>query len=350
MPQSWQVRSGRRSKALVKAFALRAAEVTGVTAVIGASRWRSARVLVLCYHGVATRDEHEWNPELYVTQSHLRGRFQMLRELGATVLPLNQALTLTRGGTLPPRAVVITFDDGASNFATHAVPVLQEFGFPATVYATTYYLKNQLPVWNIAARYLIWVTRHGPVPEASSIGDLTGERMDKPIDRETLLEAFLKRWQGLGSGEQDDAVRRLARTLGFDDQVMRDSRMWHLMSPAEVTNLPHDLVSVQLHTHRHRQPEDWSGFAGEIEENREVLEGLVGYRPVHFCYPSGVVRPAFPEYLARLGVESATTCAPGLFGPHTDPRLAPRLIDTMLTPETTFRAWVAGTGALISRT
>jgi peptidoglycan/xylan/chitin deacetylase (PgdA/CDA1 family) len=344
------MRYRRLVKAAVKALAFRAAEATGLTKAIGGSRWRSRRVLVLCYHGVATRDEHEWNPELYVTPAHLRQRYRLLQDMGATVLMLDRALELARSGALPPRAVAITFDDGASNFASHAVPILREFGFPATVYVTTYYVTHQLPVWNIAARYIEWATRHAPAPDASAIRNLVDADAGRPPGRAALLDAFLRQWQGRGSMDQDGAIHELASALGFDDRVMRESRMWHLMSPAEVAGLPRDLVSVQLHTHRHRQPEDWSGFAGEIEENREALEGLVGYRPVHFCYPSGIVRPGFPGYLARLGVESATTCAPGLLGPHTDAHLAPRLIDTMLTPETTFRAWVAGTGALISRT
>ena len=337
-------------KAALKAMVLVAAELTGVTAIVRGSRWRSQRVLVLCYHGVSRADEHRWNPELYVTPEHLRRRFSALRELGATVLPLGEALQRCRDGTLPPRAVAITFDDGASNFASHAVPILREFGFPGTVYVTTYYVIHQFPVWNIAARYIEWATRRGPAPDPSVIGRLIGGDTARPnAGRIAMLDTFLRQWQSRGAADQDGAVHELARALGFDDRVMRESRMWHLMTPEQVAGLPRDLVSVQLHTHRHRQPQDWPGYAAEVEENRDVLQRLLGYRPVHFCYPSGEVHPQFPEYLARLGIESATTCVPGLLAPRGNLRLVPRLIDTMLTPDSTFRAWVAGTGALLTR-
>lgn len=46
----------------------------------------------------------------------------------------------------------------------------------------------------------------------------------------------------------------------------------------------------------------------EIEENRVILEPLVGRRLEHFCYPSGVWERGQLDTLRRLGVRSATTC------------------------------------------
>ena len=39
----------------------------------------------------------------------------------------------------PPGAVAITFDDGFENFMPHALPVLQHYGFPATIFAVSGY-------------------------------------------------------------------------------------------------------------------------------------------------------------------------------------------------------------------
>jgi peptidoglycan/xylan/chitin deacetylase (PgdA/CDA1 family) len=53
-----------------------------------------------------------------------------LHELGTKVVPLEQIRT-------SPGAVAITFDDGFRNFYEHALPALQERGFPATVFVVT---------------------------------------------------------------------------------------------------------------------------------------------------------------------------------------------------------------------
>ncbi|SEQ02230.1 Polysaccharide deacetylase [Solimonas aquatica] len=68
------------------------------------------------------------------------GRFAMqmryLKAVGAQVLSMSQACTLLREGREPPpRAVVLSFDDGCDNFYEYALPILQQHGFPAILYA-----------------------------------------------------------------------------------------------------------------------------------------------------------------------------------------------------------------------
>src|SRR4051812_31336533 len=138
--------------------------LSGVHAVggfrrIAESEWRRRRLLILCYHGVSLRDEHEWNGRLFVSPAFLRRRFEILRGAGYTVLPLPEAVAQLRRGTLPPRSVVLTFGDGLHDFFSAAVPLLEEFGYPATNYVSSYYCVNQRPVPDVALRYLLWSAR-----------------------------------------------------------------------------------------------------------------------------------------------------------------------------------------------
>ena len=128
----------------------------GGLGLVAASAWRQRRVLILCYHGVSLDDEHEWDPELFVTPAFLRRRFEILRDNGYAVLPLDEAVTRCANCTLPPRSVVLTFDDGLSDFAQIVAPLLAEFGCPATVYVTTYYSEKRWPVPPPILSYLLW--------------------------------------------------------------------------------------------------------------------------------------------------------------------------------------------------
>ncbi len=127
---------------------------SGFSGYIAGSRWRRRRLLILCYHGVARYDEHQWDPELYVTPAHLEKRLFLLRRNRCTVLPLDEAVARLYDQSLPERAVVLTFDDGYHDFLSVTWPLLKSYGYPATVYLTTHRVDRQLPNTGLFVSYV----------------------------------------------------------------------------------------------------------------------------------------------------------------------------------------------------
>lgn len=80
------------------------------------------------------------------------------------MLPLGEGLRRLRDGTLPPRSICLTFDDGGYDFFQQAYPLLQKYGFPATVYQTTYYTLLERPVFNLVCSYMLWMRRDAVIP------------------------------------------------------------------------------------------------------------------------------------------------------------------------------------------
>jgi peptidoglycan/xylan/chitin deacetylase (PgdA/CDA1 family) len=56
------------------------------------------------------------------------------------------SLAFDHSGPLPEKPVVLTFDDGLADFLTGSLPLLDKYGFPATLYIPTAYV-NQLGSW-----------------------------------------------------------------------------------------------------------------------------------------------------------------------------------------------------------
>ncbi len=281
----------RRSAALAKAYSV--AKNWGVDRAVSGSSWRRRRLLILCWHGISLDDEHRWDPRLYISPSLFRRRLQVLAEGNYNVLPLNEALNRMSRGDLPPRTVVLTFDDGFYNFSVHAAPTLAEFGFPATVYLTTYYVDHQAPVQNLMNSYLKWKCG---VPGAA------------PIDYDSLLER----------------------------------RLLHLMNPDEVQRLSKQRIVFEAHTHRHRTPAEPALMRRELRENMNRIEEITGRRPRHFCYPSGnYCREHFPIF-EQEGLLSATTCEPGISSKADSRYLLPRLLDHGGVSDDQYEAWLSG--------
>ena len=334
----------------LKRGTLSAARSTGILSFTRHTSWRQRRLLILGYHGVSTADEHLWDPELYIPPELLRARLSVLRDGGYAVLPLGEAIARLYDGSLPPRAVALTFDDGSADFHSVALPLLAEFGYPATVYLTSYYCVRQRPVFNTALRYILWKSRDRTFRTDGLTASGGAFRLATAREREAVallvLDHCAKR--ELTGHDKDDVLVETAARLAFDYDDLLRRRLLHLMSPDEVAALPNDLVGVQLHTHRHRVPTDAAAFEQEIVENRTIIANMTGARAAtHFCYPSGVTHPSFPERLRRLGIESATTCFPGIASSASNPLLLPRFIDTVAASPIEFESWLTGVSALL---
>jgi hypothetical protein len=159
-------------------------------------------------------------------------------------------------------------------------------------------------------------------------------------------------WREQWSAEEKHAwLGRFADHVGLDWEEFLQKRVLALMRPEEIGGLDPAIVDVQLHTHRHRVPEQRDLFLREIDDNRRALAdcGLDPRRLTHFCYPSGVHRPALLPWLAAAGVTSAVTTDPGLACRRHNSLLLPRFIDTGATSGVEFEGWVSGLRHFLSR-
>ena len=85
--------------------------------------------LILTYHAI------EPGPgPLFVEPDLFRRHLDCLAAEGARVMALSELATAARSGRIPDRAVAITFDDGFASVVEDAAPLLEERGYPATVF------------------------------------------------------------------------------------------------------------------------------------------------------------------------------------------------------------------------
>jgi peptidoglycan/xylan/chitin deacetylase (PgdA/CDA1 family) len=324
----------------------------GLFPIVARSGWRSRRLLILGYHGISMQDEHESHPKNFLPLPTFEQRMAFLKDFGANVLDLGEGIRRLKTGSLPPRSVCITFDDGYADFYVNAYPVLRKYGFPATVYLTTYYCFYNRPIFRLALAYMMWkrrdhVIEDHPLQWMPPVLDLR-----TPENRLLLLQRcdqYAKTHELTGS-QKDDLAAELASAIHFDYATLTRERLFHLMDPQEVAAVASGGIDIQLHTHRHRTPLDRNLFVREITENRQHVCELTGREDLtHFCYPSGALREDFLPWLKEAGVESAATCVSGLGIAGGNPLLLPRLLDKPELTEDEFGAWLTGLGALMPK-
>jgi peptidoglycan/xylan/chitin deacetylase (PgdA/CDA1 family) len=313
------------------------------------STWRSNQLLILGYHGLSLDDEHAWNPELYLPPRTFQSRMQLIYDLGCSVLPLSDAVIRLQNGTLPKKSVVITVDDGFYDFYARAYPILKYFQFPATVYQTTYYCNREKPVFDVAISYLLWKGSNVSLDAEEFSGNSGVVELRDHNARSDLVIKILNysAAQEFSADEKDNLVESLAQRLGLDYQAFLKSRVLQLMNTEELREISASGIDVQLHTHRHRTPDDRLLFMREIEDNRRFLKAISPTSASHFCYPSGIYESKFLPWLELLGVKSATTCDVALATASVDPLLLPRYMDTSLSSDVEFEGWLSGFSCFI---
>ena len=292
---------------------LQVLKATGVFAVCRRLTRRQARIL--CYHGVALADEHAFQPLLFMRPATFRKQLNTLKALGYPVVSLEHVAALLDGASLPPCAVVLTIDDGWYGTYQHALPALIEHGYPATVYVTTYYVEQQLPVFNVLVSYLFWRSELAVLDVAALGYGLIGNfDLRDPAARALAVRLVQSKDAELGPQARHALSRALGAALGQDVEALTAQRLLSLMTPAELqdaASMPD--IDIQLHTHRHRMGAmTRAEIEREITDNRASLARLLGREFTHFCYPSGNCDRVVWPFLQDLGVRTATTTVAGL--------------------------------------
>lgn len=92
-------------------------------------------ISILMYHQVGDFAPMQAHRSTYCHYRRFESQMAFLHRFRFNVLGMDRALACLRGERpIPPRAVVLTFDDGYENFYEYAWPALSRYGFPAIVY------------------------------------------------------------------------------------------------------------------------------------------------------------------------------------------------------------------------
>jgi peptidoglycan/xylan/chitin deacetylase (PgdA/CDA1 family) len=95
-------------------------------------------VPIILYHWIAVSPI---NSQYYVAPDKFEEEMKLLHDWGYTTITTELLIkAITNGADLPPRPIIITFDDGHLNNYTTAFPIMKEYGFTGAVYIIDNYM------------------------------------------------------------------------------------------------------------------------------------------------------------------------------------------------------------------
>jgi peptidoglycan/xylan/chitin deacetylase (PgdA/CDA1 family) len=240
------------------------------------------------------------------------------------VVSLDQLCDEMERPTQEGHAVAVTFDDGYRDLYTHALPVLQKYQIPATVF---------LPVACMETGQVPWYDRVFLALKA-----LPGDHFDVCLDRRRrfLLSSFEARIQVATEIIQylrtlpDQKRREHCENLEAQVTLPREELANRMLTWDQIRTMCRAGICFGSHTMTHPVVSrlTQTQLESELRQSKQILEERIGTPVRHFAFPFG--RPAdcgtaAPAVLAECGYRSAVTTVEGICAPGDKLFALPRL-------------------------
>lgn len=278
----------------------------------------SGRLSILIFHRVLPRHD-PLNPD-EPDGAEFEERMRWVRDW-FNVLPLVDAVARLESGTLPARALSITFDDGYADNEELAAPILQRLGLSATFFVTTGYLNGGC-MWNDRVIEAVRACQ-GTELDLRPAG-LASYSAATPADRRRAVVAILNGIKHFESEKRQAATEAVVAAAGGTPSPAL------MMTDEQVRNLRRMGMDVGAHTVTHPILTRLSLDAArrEMSEGKARLEAVLGEPVRLFAYPNGVPRQDYAAEHARLardcGFTAAVSTAWGAAGAQSDRFQLPR--------------------------
>jgi len=201
--------------------------------------------------------------------------------------------------TLPKNAAVVTFDDGYRDTLTQALPVLERYSVPATIYVTTDLVGDQYGPFEFRLAEALR-NRAGKSISSLELGiDLSGSISNNP----EKIYRFLRG----NPGKRTTILDKIENESPSGTTMLTDEELRVISE--------HRLITIGAHGHHHVPLTTLSKCAIDesISECISVLEEIIGYSPNHSSYPYGSYNRDVINAVRNLDFMTAVTTCPNIY-------------------------------------
>ena len=263
---------------------------------------------VLTYHRVDEPEARPWldpglisaTPEVFEEQvRYLATHYQVV-----SVSEVIKVFESGNGGLLPPRAMLVTFDDAYCDFEEHVWPILKRYEIPVTLFVPTAYPDQP-------ERTFWWNDLYHAVQNTSRKDDLNTTLGLFPLSHTSRNQTY-KRLRNylktLKHAEAISTVKQLCGELGIEPATNC------ILGWDSLRKLTSEGVTLGAHTRTHLLMNRVA-----LEEARDEaigslhdLEREIGSTLPIFAYPRGEFNEEVATMLAREGFKLAFTTTRGV--------------------------------------
>lgn len=287
---------------------------SGLSAAIG--RRYAGIGSIFAFHRVVPEVAAHLNGELYVSVQFLADWLAALHKAGVELISMSDAVERIEDPgrhSSKRRFVVVTFDDGYADNLAHALPVLERYEVPFTVYVTTALVEGSGYLWWLGLEHLLRMN------EAVEVPPMERRFAAASIEEKVRTIAQVERWVWADLGPRASMLRDVFNQYGVSlSAVTREAGL----SREQLREFgDHPLATIGGHTAGHPDLTSLSPSQAyrEMSDNKTFLENLCGCPVDHFAYPHGAGGAREAALVGKAGFKTAVTNKQGcLFPQHRD--------------------------------
>ena len=238
---------------------------------------------ILCYHRVVEdfviNNEESPQKNLLVSKQNFEDQVKYLKKY-YEIISIGELKEHIHSNSKEFK-VVITFDDGYKDNKEIALPILEKYSIPATIYVVTRFLSGETSMW----WYDLWsIVKARDIIEFEFLKKtyilLCNSKKNKLKSYYSLMQLFIK----CDYSQQLILLNKIREKIELKDYSSL------VLNKKDIFDLSKNkLVTIGSHTHNHVSLKylDSHNANFELEKSKKILENLTKDNISHFCYPYG---------------------------------------------------------------
>ena len=230
-----------------------------------------------------------------ITRKHFEAALEFISR-HYTPVALKDVIADSDGRGLPPRPVLVTFDDAYRSVREFAAPLCSKFGVPGVFFLNGASLDNQQLALENLVCYVANLFGLNTINAAIRSVNVTGDLVIR-----SLTEVFSRFLPGTSLTGREAFRRALIELAGIGDGDLAEEARLYLSGP-QLRDLATFNFEIGNHTYTHANCRSLSAgdFAGEIDRNKAMLEAASGTKVRSFSVPYGSSADLTPDLVAHL--------------------------------------------------
>lgn len=238
---------------------------------------------IVAYHRISPLWKDCLFPDIVVDPLKFESQIKYLRE-NYEIIPLSHLESFFQEKqSKKAKAAVITFDDGYGDNYTYALPILQKYRVPATIFISTAFIETKRAFWWDILEFILRKT---------NLTRLSFEYNNNKYIFNTDTRNKPKVFQQIANllKYADELTRENLLSLVSDLLQVKVSGLYpSILSWKQIEDMRHYNICFGSHAHNHQRLVnlDEKKLTEELSLSKELLENRLGQKVEDFAYPYG---------------------------------------------------------------